>query len=71
MADGTVGLVCVLALTAQLTVVRAGRVPPRGLGAGVGTSRSLLGLAGWAVALAAATIVAVVRSHRLTVPSTD
>ncbi|MEU0112616.1 hypothetical protein ABZ137_02540 [Streptomyces bobili] len=46
-----------------------GRVPPRGVGAGVGGAGALLGLAGWAAALVSATVVAVVRSYRLTVPS--
>ncbi|WSQ12813.1 hypothetical protein OG604_36385 [Streptomyces sp. NBC_01231] len=46
-----------------------GRVPPRGVGAGVGALRALLGLSGWAATLAAATVVAVVRSYRMTVPS--
>ncbi|MER7895730.1 hypothetical protein ABTX62_06275 [Streptomyces sp. NPDC096046] len=47
-----------------------GRVPPRGVGSGVGVLGALLGLAGWVAALAAATVVAVVRSYRMTVPST-
>ncbi|WP_416986046.1 hypothetical protein [Streptomyces sp. T028] len=46
-----------------------GRVPPRGVVAGGGALRALLGLAGWVVALLAVTVVAVVRSYRSSIPS--
>ncbi|WP_340374889.1 hypothetical protein U5640_06825 [Streptomyces sp. SS7] len=46
-----------------------GRVSPRGVENGAGVLHALLGLAGWAAALFLATVVAVVRSYRLTAPS--
>lgn len=54
-----------------LTVVYdpMGRVAPRGVEAGAGMAGPLRDLAPWAVALVAGSMVAVVRSYRLSVPS--
>ncbi|WP_406120428.1 hypothetical protein [Streptomyces sp. NBC_00989] len=55
-----------------LTVVYdpEGRVAPRGMEAGAGTAEALRDLAPWAVALVTASVIAVVRSYRLSAPST-
>lgn len=46
-----------------------GLVPPRGVEAGAGVSGPLRGLAAWATALVAGSVVAVVRSYRMSEPS--
>lgn len=46
-----------------------GRVPPRGVEAGFSLLDSLRELGGWAAAFAVVSVVAVVRSHRLSVPA--
>ncbi|MFE9649158.1 hypothetical protein ACFYO0_34590 [Streptomyces sp. NPDC006365] len=45
-----------------------GQVPPRGVEKGTGALRALRGLSGWVAALVTGSVVAVVRSYRLSVP---
>ncbi len=48
-----------------------GMVPPRGVDQDTSALGALRGLSGWAGALVAVSVVAVVRSHRLSVPPPD
>lgn len=47
-----------------------GRMAPRGMEAGAGTAEALRDLAPWAAALVTASVIAVIRSYRLSAPST-